>query len=71
MLKQLVTRVLLAAVVVAIPVVTAGPAAAQGAQGPANPQEAAMCKQLLAWAMPTGLTPTSINSVCTVKGNHG
>ncbi|GAA2143985.1 hypothetical protein GCM10009760_30970 [Kitasatospora kazusensis] len=70
MFKQLVTRVLFAAAVVALPVATAGPAAADSS-GPANAQEAAVCKQLLSdWLTPFGLPATSVNAVCTVKGNH-
>lgn len=67
MLKQLATLVLFAVTAVAIPLAAAVPAAADG---PANAQEAAICKQLLAWATPVGITPTSVNAVCTVKSNH-
>ncbi len=68
MVKQLVTRVLVVvAVGMAVPVATAGSAFADG---PANAKEAAICKALLDWATPAGLTPTSVDSVCTVKGNH-
>ncbi|GAA4999732.1 hypothetical protein [Kitasatospora paranensis] len=64
MLKKFASVVLLAAAASAF----SCPAPAF-ADGPKTPEEAAICAQLLAWAMPTGLTPTSIDAVCTVKNN--
>ncbi len=49
----------------------AGPAYAAEASGPKNPQEAAICASLLGWVLPSHPAPTSIDAVCTVKGNGG
>ncbi|MFI9272798.1 hypothetical protein ACIGXM_19040 [Kitasatospora sp. NPDC052896] len=64
MIRKLATLTLLAAAAVA-----AAPIPAL-ADGPKTPQEAAVCQNLLdEWAHPLGFTPTSVNSVCTVRGN--
>ncbi|MFC9326291.1 hypothetical protein [Kitasatospora sp. NPDC057015] len=49
----------------------AGPAGAEESQGPKNAQEAAICASLLSWVLPSSPAPTSIDAICTVKGNGG
>jgi len=67
MLKKLAILAVFAAATVVMPLGAASPALADG---PANANEAKVCRDLLAWATPVGFTPTSVDAVCTIKGNH-
>ncbi len=64
-------RILLTAVAAVSAGLLAAPAQAAEGTGPKNPQEAAICATLLGWALPTSPAPTSVDAVCTVKGNGG
>ncbi|MFC8450777.1 hypothetical protein [Kitasatospora sp. NPDC057223] len=72
MLRKQQFRTSAVAILVAVAAgLLAGPAHAAEASGPKNPQEAAICASLLKWALPSSPAPTSIDAVCTVKGNGG